>query len=223
VRQVFLGSFPTRPQEFYLSHDKIRVVVNTIKISHTIIERRPMLDVIFPGAGTSKMTKKVIAASIAALMLTGCATIFNGTTQVVKINSAPEGATLTVMNRAGQQIHNGTTPASLTLNRGAGYFRGEQYTVKLSKAGFKDKEVTLTSNLGGWYWGNLLLGGLLGMLIIDPISGGMYNIAPENVSEAMDAMNVKTSKADGGLMIVLAQDVPASVWKNAKALPAPAL
>jgi uncharacterized protein YceK len=166
--------------------------------------------------------KKIICASVAALLMSGCASIIKGGTQVVKINSTPEGAALSVINRAGQQVHNGTTPASLTLNRGASYFKGEQYTVKLNKEGFKEKEIILTSNVGGWYFGNIFLGGLIGMLIVDPITGAMYNLEPEAVSQALDAMNVKTSAADGSLTVVLAQDVPASVWKNAKELPAKA-
>jgi hypothetical protein len=113
-------------------------------------------------------------------------------------------------------------PASLTLNRGAGYFKGEQYTVKLKKDGFKEKEIVLNSNVGGWYFGNLLIGGLIGMLIVDPISGAMYNLEPQAVSQALEAMNVKASSVDGSLTVVLAQDVPASVWKDAKALPAKA-
>lgn len=163
--------------------------------------------------------KKIICASVAALFLSGCASVIKGGTQVVKINSAPEGAALTVVNRAGQQVATGTTPATVTLNRGAGYFKGEQYTVKLKKDGFSDKEIILSSNVGGWYFGNLFLGGLIGMLIVDPLTGAMYNLEPEAVSQALTAMNVKTSAADGSLTVVMAQDVPASVWKSVKELP----
>ena len=51
--------------------------------------------------------KKVIATSIAAFALTGCASIFNGQTQAVTINSVPDGADVSVTNRAGEKI----TPA----------------------------------------------------------------------------------------------------------------
>jgi uncharacterized protein YceK len=166
--------------------------------------------------------KKIICASVAALLMSGCASIIKGGTQVVKINSTPEGAAISVVNRAGVSVATGSTPASVTLNRSSGYFQGEEYKIKLKKEGFAEKEIVLTSSVGGWYFGNILLGGLIGMLIVDPLTGAMYNLAPESISPALEAMNVKTSAADGSLTVVLAQDVPASVWKNAKELPAKA-
>jgi hypothetical protein len=64
--------------------------------------------------------KKAIATTIAAFALTGCASIFNGQTQPVTITSVPEGADVSVVNAAGEKIHTGQTPITLTLKRGAG-------------------------------------------------------------------------------------------------------
>jgi hypothetical protein len=36
--------------------------------------------------------------------------------------------------------------------------------------------------LDGWYIGNILLGGLIGMLIVDPISGAMFKIAETDLN-----------------------------------------
>lgn len=36
------------------------------------------------------------------------------------------------------------------------------------------QEHVLTPGINGWYLGNLLFGGLLGWVIIDPITGAMY-------------------------------------------------
>ena len=73
--------------------------------------------------------KRSFAASAVVFALSGCASIFNGQTQVVTIRSAPDGAGATVTNRAGEKIHTGNTPVTLTLKRGAGYFKSDRKSV----------------------------------------------------------------------------------------------
>jgi hypothetical protein len=161
--------------------------------------------------------KSIFAASAAVLALSGCASIFNGKTQAVVVNSVPDGAALTVANRAGEKVHSGTTPVTLTLNRGAGYFRSEVYTVTLSKEGFAKKEITITATLSGWYIGNILLGGVLGMVVVDPITGGMFAFPP-SVTGTLEAEEAKTSRADMSLTIVSAEAFTAEQLKAARPL-----
>ena len=35
---------------------------------------------------------------------------------------------------------------------------------------------SVTAGLNGWYFGNILIGGLVGMLIVDPLTGAMYRM-----------------------------------------------
>ncbi|HCA7379988.1 TPA: hypothetical protein MX316_006554, partial [Pseudomonas aeruginosa] len=49
------------------------------------------------------------------------------------------------------------------------------------KPGHADTVVNLKSGVSGWYWGNILIGGLIGMLIVDPATGAMYSL-PDEVS-----------------------------------------
>lgn len=53
----------------------------------------------------------------------------------------------------------------------------EEYRITLSKDGYNSKVISITSSLDGWYLGNILIGGLIGMLVVDPASGAMYKIA----------------------------------------------
>jgi hypothetical protein len=164
------------------------------------------------------MKKHVLVAGAALLVLSGCASIFNGKTQKITLKSAPDGATAVVTNGAGQSIHTGTTPVTLELNRGAGYFKSESYTVVLSKAGFVPKEVKLTATVSGWYIGNILFGGLIGMLAVDPVTGAMYTF-PEAVSETLQPQAAKkTSALDGGLTIVSTETLGAEQMKLARPL-----
>ena len=161
--------------------------------------------------------KSIFAASAVVLALSGCASIFNGKTQAVVVTSVPDGALASVTNRAGEKIHTGTTPVTLTLNRGAGYFKAETYTVTLTKEGFATKQLTLTSTVSGWYIGNILFGGLIGMLAVDPVTGAMYTF-PESISGTLESAATKTSRADGSLTIVSTETLTAEQLKKARPL-----
>jgi len=165
--------------------------------------------------------KKTIASGAALLALSGCASIFNGQTQTVTISSAPDGATVSVTNRAGVKIHSGTTPVTVTLRRGAGYFKSEIYTVSLSKDGHADKQLTITGAVSGWYIGNILVGGLIGMLAVDPVTGAMYSF-PDTLTGTLEpkANNGKVSQAGETLTIVSTESLTAEQMKQARLLAA---
>lgn len=160
------------------------------------------------------MQRTLIAASI-VLALSGCASIFNGPSQAVTIQSVPEGAAITVTNRSGEKIHAGTAPVTLTLKRGAGYFKSETYTVAFSKDGFAAKELTITGTMSGWYIGNLIFGGVIGLLAVDPVTGAMYTF-PESVSGTLDAAPVKTSQRPDQLTVVSTASLSTEQMKHAR-------
>jgi len=161
--------------------------------------------------------KKALIAIAIATSLSGCATIIGSTTQPLTIKSTPEGANVVVINRAGVKIHSGVAPMTVTLNRGAGYFKPEIYTIKFDKEGYESKEVVVTGQVNGWYFGNIIFGGLIiGMLIVDPNTGAMYSLSSDKVEEALVAVGAKTSKVDNALTIVSVADVPAELMKSAR-------
>ena len=164
----------------------------------------------------NNMKKRIISLAVGAMFLSGCATIIEGGTQPVTFMSVPDVAAISISNRAGEKVHTGTTPMTVTLKRGAGYFKAESYTVKVSKEGYTPKDITVTGSVNGWYVANILFGGLIGLLIVDPITGAMYDLTPETVNATLDAMNVKTSSNERSLTVVLAEQLPADAWKNAR-------
>ena len=137
---------------------------------------------------------KLAMAVLSAALISGCSSIISKSEYSVAINSNPDGANFVVTNRLGQKVHSGVTPASVTLKSSAGYFKGEAYTIVLNKEGLSPKTYTLTSSLDGWYWGNILLGGLIGMLIVDPATGAMYNL-PDRVDISIDSESASISKS----------------------------
>lgn len=133
------------------------------------------------------MKSRMVVAGLAVaamLGLQGCASILGDSKYPVTVSSAPAGASFEITDKKGQVIHSGNTPSTITLKSGNGYFSGQTYQLKFKKEGYPDKTVELDSGLSGWYWGNILIGGLIGMLIVDPLTGAMYKL-PESVSADM--------------------------------------
>jgi hypothetical protein len=81
------------------------------------------------------------------------------------------------------------TPHTAALERGDGYFQKKYYDITLSKEGYVTEKVSIAPELNPWYIGNLLFGGLLGMLIVDPLTGSMWTFYEKDVSVlALDSL-----------------------------------
>jgi hypothetical protein len=145
------------------------------------------------------MKGRILSVVLAAGLLSGCASIVSKSEYAVAINSNPEQADFVITNRSGQRIHSGVTPASVTLKSSSGYFRSEAYTITFDKAGYASRTYTLSTSVDGWYFGNLLLGGIIGMLIVDPATGAMYRL-PDMVDVTLSQQRVETDR-DGELEI----------------------
>lgn len=115
------------------------------------------------------------------LLLASCATIVSKTSYPVNITSNPSGYDVTVKDRNGEVVHRGTTPANVTLSSRGGFFKPASYTLEFGKRGKVSQTVHLSAGMDGWYFGNLLIGGLLGMVVVDPATGAMWKL-PENVN-----------------------------------------
>ncbi|MBA1202661.1 hypothetical protein G7009_12990 [Pseudomonas capeferrum] len=129
--------------------------------------------------------KMVGVATVAAFVgIQGCASIVGESRYPVVVSSAPPGASFEITDKSGAVVHTGNTPSTVTLKSGKGYFSGQTYTLRFKKEGYPDKAIELDSSLSGWYWGNILIGGVIGMLIVDPLTGAMYKL-PEYASADM--------------------------------------
>ncbi len=150
-----------------------------------------------------------------AFAAAGCATIVAQGGQKVMVNSAPQGATVTVKNRTGEVVTTGTTPIRLYLKKGAGYFKAQNYTLNFSKPGYAPYEVKLTPTVSGWYFGNILIGGLVGMLAVDPATGAMYRLTPKQVDAVLTELKAAEGAEPGSVLVVSTEDLPPAVLKQA--------
>jgi hypothetical protein len=156
---------------------------------------------------------KIKTASIllsSSILFTSCASIVSKSSYPISINSAPSEAQIVIKDKKGIEIFSGQTPATLKLKSGSGFFGKARYEVTFNKSGYQTKTVPIEFKLNGWYFGNLLFGGVLGMLIIDPATGAMYKIETEFLNETL--LPAKTT-ASNELRVYNLDEIPAE-WKN---------
>ena len=126
-----------------------------------------------------------VAVLLAVCMVfsSGCATIATGggEDQAVRVSSLPKGADVYVND---ERV--GKTPMSVRLPR------KDVHQVRVEKAGYQPYERELKSGLNGWMFGNIILGGLIG-LGVDLLSGASTSLTPTNVSPTL----VKNTTAPG--------------------------
>lgn len=112
-----------------------------------------------------------------AFLLTSCATIMNGTTEEICIQSMPSNADVYVDN-----FSRGKTPAVVELDRGT------SHVVRIELEGYETHEIFLQKKMSGWAFGNIVFGGVIG-LAVDACSGGLYRLTPDQVNAQLKAQD----------------------------------
>ncbi|WP_266205508.1 PEGA domain-containing protein [Pontibacter kalidii] len=154
------------------------------------------------------MIRKFTQVSMLALALTcmSCATIVNGSRQTVDFSSQPTGAKVSINGAA-----YGTTPTQVRLKRNANFpgtpsGRGF-YDVKIELDGYYPYEVKVKREFNGWFLGNILIGGLIG-IIVDAATGSMYKLSPDQVIAQLGRQTaVNSQKKDSDIFIAVTLDI----------------
>ena len=162
--------------------------------------------------------KKLVLVLLAAFVFSGCASIISGSTQEIRISSSPISANVVIYDRHNVKVGEGdfSTPVIAILKRGNGYFTRAKYTVEISKEGYEKQTIEISSGLNGWYWaGNLLIGTWLGWLIVDPISGAMWTLKPDNINaELQQSLSFNEHGKVDGIYVVLKEQIPTDIFNN---------
>ncbi len=147
------------------------------------------------------MKKSIISCSLAlTLLFSSCATIISGSKQNVKFASNPSSASIFI-----DEVEVGKTPFEIKLARKS------EHSVLIKLDGYQTYQTNLTKEFNAWYLGNILIGGLIG-LIIDPITGAIYNLSPSEINAQMNKGTVfNSSKRD--IYIAVALNIDPN-WKK---------
>lgn len=100
--------------------------------------------------------KKNLFYSAALLALSGCATVFDGVTQKITVNTNPPGADCALSRNSATVGHIAATPGSVTIEK-----TKDDITIICSKPGYQQATYLNHSGVAGATYGNIV-GGLLG-------------------------------------------------------------
>lgn len=139
------------------------------------------------------------------LFFTSCASIFTKNTYPVTILTRPDGASVAITDKKGDEVFVGSTPAVVPLKSSSGFFSRAEYIVKINLPGYHEYVTTIGAGIEGWYFGNILFGGLIGMLIVDPATGAMWSLDRERINITLEPLVDKQSS----LEIWTIDDIPA--------------
>lgn len=119
-----------------------------------------------------------LATILAALNLTGCASITTGTNQSVSVKTGEvNGATCSLENNKGKWYVN-KTPGSVTINRSY-----SDLSIDCEKKGYAGGHKTVASNTKAMAFGNVVFGGVIGAGV-DMANGAAYDY-PTDINVSM--------------------------------------
>jgi hypothetical protein len=113
-------------------------------------------------------------AVLALLLLTGCATLVNGTRAELRIRSEPPDARFELHDYDGVEVASGTTPAVVRVPRSRGPYRAARYDLRVTKDGYLPARTRIQSRIDGWFWIDWIT--IIGGFFVDPFTGAMWNI-----------------------------------------------
>lgn len=123
---------------------------------------------------------KLVAAALAATSLGACATITRGTTQAFEVKTTPGGAEVQTSNG----LYCKTTPCVFP-----NVARNSNFTVTITKPGYKTVTTNVTNeNRGGGtanLAGNILVGGLIG-IGVDASNGSLQDLVPNPLEVVLE-------------------------------------
>ena len=147
----------------------------------------------------SKMLK-LSMVFLSLVLVSGCSSIVSDRIYPVSISSNPSQADFVLQNRSGVVVHTGKTPETVALKASSDFFKGETYKLILNKNGYDEKTIEIQSSIDGWYFGNILIGSVLGLLFVDPYTGAMFQL-PEIANAKLN--EITTAESDASLTITI--------------------
>jgi len=153
----------------------------------------------------------IVGSMVICTLFSNCASIVSKTAYPLYVHTDPAGATVSITNKKGKEIYKGTSPATVKLKSGDGFFAKAEYLVKLTSPGYAERVVPVNFKLNGWYFGNIVFGGLIGLLIVDPLTGAMWKIQDPVVDETLAPLGSNAKIPT--LKIIPLNSIPES-WKK---------
>jgi hypothetical protein len=162
-----------------------------------------------------KTSRRITVVLILLVWSPGCASIISGRTSQVKIDSHPRGAHVSVRDHEGSQVAQASTPATVELKRGRTWLRPARYTATISKPGYQPAQVPIRSTLNPWLFGNIILGGPVG-LAVDGTTGAGWKPKPNEIVQHLQPLGEYDMPMEEGPRLTSAEAPTDSTTKSKK-------
>ncbi len=116
---------------------------------------------------------RATAIGVAVIFSAGCASIISGRHAEVAINTTPPNAHVIIHDKRGKEVANVMTPAKVALKRSDKIIFPARYTATIEAPGYQTAQVPMNSTVNPWVLGNIVIGGIPG-LIIDDATGAAW-------------------------------------------------
>jgi hypothetical protein len=120
---------------------------------------------------------------VLAMAASGCATIFNGSSQAVTFDSSPNGASIFVNG-----VEVGKTPLSMLMRR------SRTTMILAKKDGYEDQHLALQTATSGNFWMNIAMWGFVGTTV-DYFSDAMIEYSPNQYYIRLNRIPLLQSQA----------------------------
>lgn len=118
----------------------------------------------------------IVLGFLTAATLSGCATIVaGGGITHMNIATNPSGAKVTIKGLGNNENFEKSTPFSLDMSKNS------DYEFQFAMQGYKSDTIVVRRTVSGWFWGNLFIGGIIGMAI-DYGTGNMWDHSSNNLN-----------------------------------------
>lgn len=108
---------------------------------------------------TKNFWSKLTLAGIGSALLGSCATIASKPSYL-EMKTTPNNVDVTLQGVQERQIERDlVTPFKVELDKGT------DYRVIVETENYRSEEITIDRKITGWFWGNIILGGPIGMLV----------------------------------------------------------
>jgi hypothetical protein len=150
-------------------------------------------------AGTARRGAPLALTLATSILLSACGAIMHGSSQQIGISSSPTSARVLING-----VESGVTPLVADLKR-----KGP-HVIAVRADGYEPYEIALTRSVSGWVWGNLVFGGLIG-LVVDASTGGLYKLSPEQISAELSRSGGTWAEEESLLYVRLVPRAPAGL------------
>jgi len=119
--------------------------------------------------------------------LCGCASIISGRHAEVTFDTYPKNAHVVIHDRHGRRVSSFDTPGVVTLKRQGRFLMPARYTATVTAPGYLSAQVPIAYTLNPWLLGNILLGGVPG-LVVDSATGAAWKPRRSEIHQHLEPL-----------------------------------